>query len=61
MRTLYIVDDVSLLNGMFISHLWFANDQDVLYSRRIINVKSSKVTVIYWVPNETEDDGEDEK
>ena len=25
-----IVDDVSLLNGMFISHLWFANDQDVL-------------------------------
>ena len=37
------------------------NDQDVLYSRHIINVKSSKVTVTYWVSNETEDDGEDEK
>ena len=46
---------------MFICHLWFVNDQDVLYSGHIINVKSSKVTVTYWVPNETEDDREDGK
>ena len=31
---------------MFISHLWFVNDGDVLYSGHIINVKSSKVTII---------------
>ena len=38
-----------------------ALSRKVLYSGHIINVNSSKVTVTYWVPNETEDDGEDEK
>ena len=52
---------MSLLYGMFISHLWFVDDQDVLYNGHIINVKSSKVTVTYRVPNETEDSGKDEK
>ena len=46
---------------MSINHLWFLNDEDVLHSGYIINVKSSKVTVTYWVPDETEDDREEEK
>ena len=31
------------------------------YNGHIINVKRSKVTVMYLDPNETEDDGEEEK
>ena len=30
--------DVSLLNDIFISHLWFVNDGNVIQSGRIINV-----------------------
>ena len=47
-----IYDNASLLSDMFIRHCWFVNNQDVLYNGHIINVKRSKVTAMYWGPNE---------
>ena len=53
------------VNGLYCEHLWFVNQQNVIYKGHVINVKHSKklktpkVTVTYWKYNETEEEGED--
>ena len=53
------------INGLDCEHLWFVNQQNVMYKGNVINVKCSKksttpkVTVTYWKYEETEEEGED--
>ena len=53
------------INGLYCEHLWFVNQQNVMYKGHVINVKCSKksttpkVTVTYWKYEETEEEGED--
>ena len=53
-----------MVNGLYCEHLWFVNQQNVMYKGHVINVKYSKksttpkVTVTYWKYDET-DEGED--
>ena len=57
---------MSILNGLYIEHLWFTEQkQNILYHGHIISVKSTgkvpKATICYWTQEDIEEEGEDEK
>ena len=57
---------MSILNGLYIEHLWFIEQkQNILYHGHIISVKSTgkvpKATIRYWTQKDSEEEEEDEK
>ena len=57
---------MSILNGLYIEHLWFTEQkQNILYHGHIISVKSTgkvpKATICYWTQQDIKEEGEDEK
>ena len=48
-----VISNMSILNGLYIEHLWFSEQkQNILYHGHIISVKSTgkvpKATICYW-------------
>ena len=61
-----VISNMSILNGLYIEHLWFTeHKQNILYHGHIISVKSTgkvpKATICYWTQEDIEEEGEDEK
>ena len=57
---------ISILNGLYIEHLRFTEQkQNILYHGHIISVKSTgkvpKATICYWIQEDIEEEGKDEK
>ena len=65
-QTETVRNDMSILNGLYIEHLWFTEqEQNILYHGHIISAKSTgkvpKATICYWTQEDIEEEGEDEK
>ena len=62
-----VISNISILNGLYIEHLWFTEQKHyILYHGHIISVKSTgkvpaKATICYWTQEDIEEEGEDEK
>ena len=61
-----VISNMSILNGLYIEHLWFTEQkQNILYHGHIISVKGTgkvpKATICYWTQKVIEEKGEDEK
>ena len=59
-----VISNMSVLNGLYIEHLWFTEQKQNIYGH-IISVKSTgkvpKATICYWTQEDIEEEGEDEK
>ena len=57
-----ILHDPISISGHYFEHMWFVNEQNVLYEGHITSVKCSskssipKVTATYWKPGKSEGD-----
>ena len=61
-----IIDDNSWLVEKYIEHIWFENDENVLFHGHILELKRPKnkmptVTIAYWSQTETEEEAADFK
>ena len=60
-----ILANPKVIDGLFFEHLWFVNEENVLYQGKIIAVKLSnnckvyKVTATYWKRGSSQEDGDD--
>ena len=60
-----ILHDPLCISGNYFEHMWFVNEQNVLYEGHITSVKCSskskitKITATYWKPGESEEEGDD--
>ena len=56
-----ILHDPLCISGNYFEHMWFVNEQNVLYEGHITSVKCSskskitKITATYWKPGESEE------
>ena len=54
-----------VIDGLYFEHLWFVNEENVLYQGKIVAVKLSKnckvykVTATYWKRESNQEDGDD--
>ena len=54
----------AVIIGLHFEHMWFVNNQNVLYQGHVLSVKCSKrsnmpkVTVTYWKHDENQDEGD---
>ena len=60
-----ILTNPALIIGLHFEHMWFVNNQSVLYQGHVLSVKCSKrsnmpkVTATYWIHDENQDEGDD--
>ena len=60
-----ILANPEVLDGLYFEHLWFVNEENVLYQCKIVAVKLSKnctvykVTATYWKRESSQEDGDD--
>ena len=60
-----ILANPEVIDGLYFEHLWFVNEENVLYQGKIVAVKLSKnrkvykVTATYWKHGSTQEDGDD--
>ena len=60
-----ILANPEVIDGLYFEHLWFVNEENVLYQGKIVAVKLStnykmyKVTATYWKRGSSQEDGDD--
>ena len=60
-----ILANPEVIDGLCFEHLWFVNEENVLYQGKIVAVKLSKnckgykVTATYWKRGSSQEDGDD--
>ena len=59
-----ILANPEVINGLYFEHLWFVNEENVLYQGKTAvklskNCKVYKVTATYWKRGSSQEDGDD--